>query len=367
MRKHPQQAMASPADLPTLLDALTDSLSSAHSSLPDTTALAPPVDGISLLDAKNELLLSYLQNLVFLIILKLRSRSSLGEDPASSESELNDAVTKKLVELRVYIEKGVRPLEGKLHYQLDKLLHAANEAGAASGPALPNGPRNPAKKNADVSASDPQEEEEEEGEDDDDDDDEDPTITTAPAIADLAHRPNPSAFARPPTTTTTTSSTSPATNDRSTGVYRPPRITPTALPTTDRAPQKAARQRTAHTMNEYIREEMDDAPMAEPSIGAGSGLRGKAREREEERRGYEEMRLVRLPEEKRKGGKRRAEVGDGKQDLDAGLGLGGMGGAELGGGSKRRKRAGEGPSGGRAIGEAWGRRVGRGVGGRKRR
>ena len=59
-----------------------------------------------------------------------------------------------------------------------------------------------------------------------------------------------------------------------------------------------------------MREEMTDAPVPEMSIGAGNGLRGREAERERERRGYEEGRLVRLPEEKKKGGKRKRMEGE---------------------------------------------------------
>jgi U3 small nucleolar ribonucleoprotein protein LCP5 len=107
--------------LPALLSAL----------LPDETAILPPKEGISLLDVKNELLLSYLQNLVFLIVLKLRSQLvSLASEKQNKDEplDIHDEVVKKLVELRVYLEKGVRPLEGRLKYQIDKVIRAADDA-----------------------------------------------------------------------------------------------------------------------------------------------------------------------------------------------------------------------------------------------
>ena len=366
--------MASPASLLSLLTTLTTVLTSTSASLPIASTISPPSDGISLLDTKNELLLSYLHNLVFLIILKIRSHSPHSTDlkyknerhereAENEDRKLRDDVTKKLVELRVYLEKGVRPLEGKLRYQIEKLVSAANEADAASkstsGKELAvNGTQKPrSKQDADGEGN-------EDGDDDDDDEHADPDTENAPTsinpiISDLSHRPNPSAFTRPSEPTPSHSST---TTTTTAGPYKPPRITPTALPTTTPASQKPSRQRTSHTLNEYIREEIDDAPLAEPSIGAGSGLRGREKAREEERRLYEEMRLVRLPEEKGKGkGKRRGgEVGgDGRADLEGGFG--GVEGVDFGGGGRRRRK-GEGGSGGGKIGEAWGRRVKRGVG-----
>ncbi len=177
-----------------------------------------------------------------------------------------------------------------------------------------------------------------------------------PAISDLAHRPNPSAFARPSEAKSTHQSNADA-------LYRPPRITPTALPTTDSsARKKEPKPRNSHTLNAFIREELDDAPIAEPSIGAGSGLRGREKEREEVRRGYEEMRLVRLPEEK---GRKKRE-----RDRGAGEGFGedladGLGGYEFERLRGKRRKGAHGAGDGR-VGQAWDKRVKRGVG-RKRR
>ena len=330
--------MAAAATLPALLTTLTESLTSASSSLPTPTNLAPPAEGISLLDTKNELLLSYLHNLVFLIILKIRHQSS----PSSAEEpSLNAAVTQKLVELRLYMEKGVRPLEGRLKYQLDKLLLAASEASRAPVPnrAVPKArAAAPRVTEPDASASDSAAE-----------------PAPRPATSDLAHRPNPSAFARP-------SEAKAARQSASDGLYRPPRITPTALPTTDASSRKKeVKPRKNHTLHAFIREEMDDAPIAEPSIGAGSGLRGREKEREEARRAYEEMRLVRLPGEKKSKNKRR---GDGfGEDLAEGLGDFEFEG--LKGGGRKRTRENDGGDGGR-VGQAWDKRVKKGVG-RKRR
>ena len=317
--------MTAPPTLPALLTTLTESLTSAASSLPSTTNLAPPAEGISLLDTKNELLLAYLHNLVFLIILKLRDRSSPDQ---ANEPSLDDTVTKKLIELRVYIEKGVRPLEGRLKYQLDKLLSAASEASVA--PIRNGAVKTPA---GDSDAGEP---------------------ASLPAISDLAHRPNPSAFARPP-------GTKAARQSASDGIYRPPHITPTALSTTGASSrQKEVKPRKSHTLNAFIREEMDDAPIAEPSIGTGSGSRGREREKEEERRQYEETRLVRLPGEKKKKDRRGEGFGE---DLTDGLGDFDFGNLKGKGGKRKRER--EGGDGGR-VGQAWEKRLKKGVGRKKR-
>ncbi|KAL8795621.1 MAG: hypothetical protein Q9195_001859 [Heterodermia aff. obscurata] len=323
-----------------IVSTLTESLSTAISSLPDDASLAPPPDGISLLDTKNQLLLSYLHNLVFFVILKLRSLQSQS-DTALIEPTSDETVVKALVSLRVYLERGVRPLESRLKYQVDKLLLAANDAesqnavprnGARSqkftDPARPEPHRSSAPSSPNPS----------------------PPPPTTSRIADLSHRPNPSAFIGH-----TVRATSPT--SRNTSVYRPPQINP-ALPPTSAKPQR--KPRPSHTLNEYVREELNDLPIAQPSIGTGSGLRGKAAEREVERRNYEEGRLVRLPGERKKA-KRKRDVGEG---FGEDLLLGGAGElADLVKGEKKKRKV---EGGERKIGEAWEKRMKRGLG-RKRR
>ena len=317
--------MVAQGSIPDLLNSLISSLDGAAKAVPTLDSLTPPADGISLLDAKNELFLSYLQNLVFLITLKLRNLS----DGSNTESLVDD-VTKKLVELRVYVEKGVRPLEGKLKYQLDKLLAAAADADVAkSAKHTPS-----VGKQLDVTDPDGEE--------------------PAPQISELSYRPNPAAFVRP-------SAPSRSSREEKEGVYRPPRITPTALPTSDRGADRKKRPRKSATVDDFIREELTDAPFAEPSIGAGSGLRGREREGDEERQAYEEQRLVRLPDEKKK----RRRVGGGGEELDAGLG--GLTNVDFGDLKARgKKKRIDGNTMGRRPGELWERRVKRGLKGKRK-
>ena len=92
--------MAVDNSLESLLATLTTSIQSATEALP-TENIVPPKDGISLFDVKNALLLSYLQNLVFLILLKLRARKG---DQKDLGLHPQDEVVQKLVELRIYLE-----------------------------------------------------------------------------------------------------------------------------------------------------------------------------------------------------------------------------------------------------------------------
>ena len=369
--------MASITSLSVQLTSLVASFETALASLLSASALAPPAEGISLFDTKNELLLSYLHNLVFLIILKLRavhhdqmlqSHEAVGPGigpnhwKEEEELEVRDAVTKKLIEHRIYLEKGVRPLETKLRYQIDKLIGAANEADAPSTTNVTNtkNPANTTRKNDRMT-------QQHEG-DISNDDDENTAAPLNPSIPDLAHRPNPSAFTRANPRTTTNATTPISTTQPA--LYKPPRIHPTALPTTNTTNTKTPTRapRTSHTLNDYIREELADAPLAEPSIGAGSHLRGRAREVEQERTGYEEERLVRLPEDRKmkKMRKGRDVIGDGRADLESGASLlGGIGGVDFGKGKKVKRGREGGGGGGAEIGEAWRKRVKRDVGKRR--
>lgn len=338
--------MATDTALLENLSAITESLTSATDGIQSTKSLAPPNEGLSLLDTKNELLLSYLQNLVFLILYKLRNhRTSPEVDSPDAAGPSHTDIVKNLVSLRLYLEKGVRPLESRLKYQLDKLLLAASEADTQLAPEPTSSKAHPPKKTASASGESSS-------------DDHEPSAPTA--ISDLSHRPDLSAFTRP------RHSSPPSSSKRDTNVYRPPRITPTALPTTDGPSKDAHRKRKNNMLDAFVREELSTAPVAEPSIGAGNGLRDRDAEKERERKEYEELRLVRLPMEGRKKGKGRQErIGGGFEEVLGGAGEG-LGDAVRGGG-KRRKVAGGGE--GRKVGEAWEKRkkMGvRGLGGKRR-
>lgn len=335
--------------LPDLLSSLTNSLTSSLSSLPAPSAVRPPPSSFSLLSTKNELFLSYLQNLTFLIILSLRTfssahsdgriseaanRQTVGKSAAvgekersyhhSSEKDLRDAVVEKLVDLRVYLEKGVRPLEGRLKYQLDKLLLAAADHARENANHSHHHHSTSRNQTADSSA-------------DDHEDEDEPNPLPISSIPPLAHRPNPSALIRP-YSSSSTNHAHPAkptsTSTKTTAPYRPPRINPTLPPPTDSTSTSTSKRapRRFHAIDAFIREEMGDAPVPEMSIGAGaSHSRGrsaanesssKEAQKERERKEWEETRLVRLPSEKKK--KRRRDGGGGgeAEDIIAGMNWG---------------------------------------------
>lgn len=89
-------------------------------------------EGVSYLEAKHTLLVHYAASLVFYLLLKAEGRP-VRDHP----------VIARLVEIRAYLEK-IRPVDKRLHYQIEKLLAAAQRAGAANGTdgeAMGYGPR----------------------------------------------------------------------------------------------------------------------------------------------------------------------------------------------------------------------------------
>lgn len=303
------------SQLPVLLETLTTSLISATSAFPaEDDTIHPPADGISLLDVKNELLLSYLQNLVFLIILKLRN------DP--DDAGVGVEALKKLNEQRVYLEKGVRPLEGRLKYQIDKVLRAADEAerSVAATKFVSSKVKNSKAVNgtSDTEASDSS-----------DSDTSSTPAAGAPAISDISYQPNPATLLRKPD-----QSSSNHIKSNSTGAYKPPRINPTSMPSTTR-PEPKSRNRKSHLIDEYIAHDLSSAPQAQPSIGSNntildrgrSGMSARDRETEKERTRYEEANLTRLPTMTKAEKKKARGRGD-QRDVFGGedwTGLGGLG------------------------------------------
>lgn len=292
--QHQQNIMAISSSLSGLLETLSRSISSASEAAKDKVpSLLPPKDGISLLDVKNELFLSYLQNLVFLILLKIRNGRSDSDEEEGGD--LHSSVTKKLHELSVYIDKGVLNLEKDLKYQIGKVVHAAEDAKIATDRA--------AKTHTPVAQKDESSEEEDDDEDKESDaDSEDGGVELkASEIDDLQYRPNPSSLIRP------SFASAEAVHKRSDdGVYKPPRIQATALPTTERQEKEARKPNKSATLDEFISTELSNTPLAEPSIGSGivdGGRRLKSEKEkrdENDRREYEERNYVRLPKESKK-------------------------------------------------------------------
>ncbi|POS82214.1 hypothetical protein EPUL_006511, partial [Erysiphe pulchra] len=275
------------ASASTTLDSLTKALNSANSSIEKLKLPLSVEEGISLFDVKNELFLSYLHNLVFLIVHNLRNQ----KNPSDNESQsMSDSVTKKLVELQIYIEKGVRPLENRLKYQIEKVFRAADDAKIAeSTKASKFG----------IRAS--QTDSEESSEDDGDVNSVEGANKNPSDIHELQFRPNPASFIHP------TSATAKDIRGKSdSGIYKPPKIHATSMPMNRNQENEAPKLRKLATVDEFINNEMSSMPIAEPSIGSTikyggrKSLSTKEINQEKEKIEYEEQNYIRLPTESKK-------------------------------------------------------------------
>ncbi|XP_046328969.1 neuroguidin-like [Haliotis rufescens] len=108
-------------DLPAALALLKDIKVKAGDAVQHVSALLQRVKdgefdtskGVSFLEVKYQMLLSYLTNLTFVLLKK-----------TSGQSIERDASIERLVEIRTVLEK-MRPIDQKLKYQVDKLIKTA--------------------------------------------------------------------------------------------------------------------------------------------------------------------------------------------------------------------------------------------------
>ncbi|KAI5307269.1 hypothetical protein KEM56_001322, partial [Ascosphaera pollenicola] len=122
------------------------------------------------------------------MVLQLRELQAK-KNGKTSVSEGDDLVNKthaKLKELKVYLERGVKPLEGRLKYQVDKVLKAADTEDQNAAIRA----REKLAKQTDAS-----DESSSENDESDEDEEEEQDEATA-GIDDAAYRPNLSAFAK---------------------------------------------------------------------------------------------------------------------------------------------------------------------------
>ena len=270
-------------------------------------------EGISLLSLKNDALASYINNLSLVVLSQLdrleggnsthgldHNNNSGDVDYGTEVSKQRDEAIARTIVQRVTLEKGVKPLERKINYQMENLVKAYNKTEAqqkeqerkdekegeegSSSSISSGGDRNASNKLV-ASSSDDDEEE------DDDEDDE------------LAYRPDATALAKlAPKATKSKSSTSASTLSSSTEKYKPPKISAVAPPSSIKEPTaKPDKTKRLQSMEEYLQEQ-SDLPIAEANIGStivGHGRGGVKtqhdRRKEKEIQAYEESNFTRLP------------------------------------------------------------------------
>lgn len=240
----------------------------------------PVLEGVSLLTLKNNSLISYLQNLVLILLAKLQD---LDEE---SNGEINNqrAVENSIVQ-RVTLEKGIKPLEKRLSYQLEKMIRSYKRTETEEEET-----REKLSKVGEKGEEDEEEDDEDEDGDDSDSEDDD----------NLAYKPDVQALAKlAPNSKSTKQSSSAST--LSGEKYKPPKISAIEPPKPTSASTSKASNRKLQSMEEYLKENSDQ-PMLESSIGStivdhgkGGVKTSKDKEREREIQTYEENNFTRLP------------------------------------------------------------------------
>ena len=307
--------VSSGRELASLLETLHTDVASIESALSILTSdvRERPADfeygdGISLLTLKNDVLLDYIHHLVLLSACKVSGRSLTEPNPS--------ALVHNLVKLRLVLEK-VRPMESRLKYQVDKLLHAADDAD--HDVRLGRKPAHIGKHGDDDDEQDEQDEDEEEEEEETD---------------LLAFRPNPNAFmddkARPdavsrsrPSKRKGGASASDDEDDEDeaggTAVYRPPKLAPVAYDPDGPSRRGGKERGPVPTRNSALLADLKSGLSSNPyemsSAGVGVGgrvsaqnsARARALQRMDE---YEEDNFTRLVMSKRDAKKRRRDEAD---------------------------------------------------------
>ncbi|CEP60522.1 small subunit rRNA maturation protein LCP5 LALA0_S01e12838g [Lachancea lanzarotensis] len=271
----------------------------------DLLKVGDDVDKVSLLSLKNESLMAYVNSLVQVVGEKL-SR----QDMTSSRGRTSS------VEHRVVLERGVRPLEKQLSYQLDKLTRAYTRMETEYA-------------TAEKRAIEKQERKLQNGGDDDQGDD----ISEEEDSEDeaLSFRPNAGALVEKPTSASARSNRKPTEvkehneeqedDEGSSATYKPPKISAMLPPRQrhfeDKFDAQEHKDRSGKSrmqaMDEYVRE-MSEQPEWEASVGTnilnhGKGGIKSSRDAEKEQRvkTYEEENFTRLNNKGNKVERRKAK------------------------------------------------------------
>ena len=269
------------------------------------------LDSVSLLSLKNASLLNYVTDLALYLSLRLKSfKEEKGDSAYQSNKEdvLNSAATNRIV-----LEKGIKALEKKTSYQLEKMVSAYHR-------------REKEQDDIDAKKKEQDNDEDNEDEEEDDDDEEDEDEDEAEAENGLNFKPNPSALLysnkqhliakkaeakleeEHETETNLEQGEEELKSNKSNEKYKPPKIAATAINDPDR-PVKSKKQRNLQSMDEYL-QDISDAPIADKSIGStiinnGRDIKSKKQmEKEAEIQRYEEENFTRLPATKTKENKR---------------------------------------------------------------
>lgn len=220
--------------------------------------------GVSLLTLKNHALISYLQNSA-LVLLSQVERSSTSTEVVA---ELRDKAVRNTITQRVVLEKGIKGLESKISYQVEKSLRAYAKSKAESAKAA------------------------EKVNDEDQEDQEDGDL--------LMFKPNPKLLLSSKKDQDVRQDDDEKSTEK-VEKYQPPKISATTPFGASNSAKKTSQHKRKNALMEDYLESTSIAPIAEPSIGStiidhGRGGVSTARERRKEKEilDYEETNYTRL-------------------------------------------------------------------------
>ncbi|KAK6465765.1 nucleolar protein required for ribosomal RNA processing [Scheffersomyces coipomensis] len=247
------------------------------------------IEGVSLLSLKNESLLSYVNNLVLVVLGQLEKLEESGENNNEEVEVVRNQIIERSIVQRVTLEKGIKPLEKKLNYQLDKMVRAYTRM------------ENDEQK---LESKLNKRENNNDGDEDDDEDDEDSSEEEDDA---LSYRPDAAALAKLNKKDIKNKKSSNGDDTKeSKEKYRPPKISAVVAPSTnkndiDKGGKSGGKNKKLQSMEEYLNEQ-SDLPSMESSIGSTIIDHGRGgvktqfeKKKEAEIQNYEESNFIRLP------------------------------------------------------------------------
>ncbi|CDR42505.1 CYFA0S09e04940g1_1 [Cyberlindnera fabianii] len=271
-------ALETKLDSPDLPELVVDLMAKTGLSIPE---------GVSLLDLKNNAMLSYVNNLALIILSRLEATKT---NNTAELTEVKNKAVQGSITQRVVMERGVKGLEKKLQYQLDKMVRNYNKMEKDSSADAVEKKMKEAEKDSDS---------EEDSEDED-----------SEAEDELNYRPDASSLVaslKKDQKDKKSKKSEDGEEEGKTEKYRPPKIA-AALPPQEFREAKNRGRNTAklQSMEEYLME-TGDAPMAEASIGStiidhgrGGVKTARDRQKEEEIKRFEESNFTRLSTAKSK-------------------------------------------------------------------
>ncbi|KAH3670864.1 hypothetical protein WICMUC_004778 [Wickerhamomyces mucosus] len=257
-------------DSPELPELVLDLLKKTNTEIPE---------GVSLLDLKNNSMLSYINNLILIIFSRIESTKVNNDEKIQNLK--NQAVKNSIIQ-RITLEKGVKTLEKKLNYQLEKMIRNYNKMDKDS--------------NEDTINKKLESQEDGENNESDEDSEEEDELNYKPDTSSLMKSMKSNSIKSKDQTKSSSDS------KEKVEKYKAPKISAVLPPSEfkDQNSRKSNKSAKLSSMEEYL-QETGDAPLTTSSIGSdilNNGRGGVQTERqkrkEEEIKRFEESNFTRI-------------------------------------------------------------------------